>query len=222
MVDAVSIQEKVNKGFGKAAQKLGDSYNWYRPAAGAGAPIVSGNLQGTILAQFANDKGLQFTSPSTFKTAETWYGFTNNMDNLLAGDYFVGEMGTLFVTDIERFVSLHCVWCNRTISIGRASSTLSPGSSTNYSGQAVVDTAPVLTNWPVSLRLPGMRTRDPKMKLPSDAQTSLYMALLPPSATPEILWNDIVTDDLGQRYVVNAIEQSPLGSRLMLDMWPPG
>jgi len=235
MATVTSIQQKINKGFAKAATVLGDEYQWYRPS-GVNIPVSITNYMGVTKAQFAQDKGLTFTAPADFTTADRWYAFTQVDALLEPGDYLVGQQGTYFITDIERFVSIHAVWTNRVINLGRLSSTLTPGANGGYSGADISNPTPILTQWPVSLRVPGNsgRARDPKMGLPTDALTQFYLIILPPSATQQIInaglgisaeaailkWNDLITDDLGRTYVVNGIEITPLGTRLVVEMWP--
>ncbi len=222
MTNVNLIQSRINKGFNKAATILGDSYNWYRPN-GITNPIVTANSLGTLSAQFASDKALMFTQPALYRNADTWYGFTSNMAGMLPGDYLVGHLGTIFVTDIERFVSLHCVWCNRVVTIGRANDSVAAGAPGGYSGEAIADTqTTVISSWPMSLRVPGnsMKSRNPKMDLPSDSLEQFYLGLLPPSVPVNINWNDVVTDDLGSRYAVNGVEITPMGTRLTLERWP--
>lgn len=222
MANVLSIQNHINKGFSKAGRILGDQYDWYRPN-GNGNPIVARNYIGTVPAAFANDKGLMFTSPSVWSTAITWYGFHDKFGQAEPGDYFVGQMGTLFVTDIERFVSLHCVWTNRVVNVGRAlQSPLTAGVGAAYGGASVNALEPVLTSWPAALVVPGNsgRARDAKMDLPSDALVQFYLVLLPPQVGDFVQWNDIVSDDLGRRYGIHGIEPSPMGLRLMVEMWP--
>ena len=231
MANAAMIQSRINKGLSKAGRILGTRYAQYRPVD-ATAPIVQSNLVAYVTAAFSNDWQLMFQRPSLYHSSDTWFGFMNSQTGPLPGggvqpgDYFIGEQGTLFATDAtsERFVALHFVWCNRTINIGRALDALpSGGVSSGYSGQSVQNLTSVLTQWPCSLRIPGTsgRARDAKMKLPSDALEVFYAVLLPPLPVPfPIKWNDIVSDDLGRNYVVNGIEQTPLGTRLAVEMWP--
>lgn len=233
MANSALIQSRINKGLAKAARILGDQYAQYRPNVNSNPPIAQGNLLQYVKAAFANDKKLMFDAPALYHNADTWYGMVASMQGqdsgggVQPGDYFVGPMGTIFVTDAtsERFVALHCIWCNRTINVGRALDSLPAGGSTTYSGESILpaDLTPIMTQWPCSFRIPGTsgRARDAKMKLPTDALELFYAVLLPPlPGSYPVEWNDIVTDDLGRTYVINGIEQSPQGTRLSVEQWP--
>lgn len=219
MVNAAYIQSKVNYGLGKAAIAAGDPYAWYRPQS-ATAPVGPLSLLGTIQANFAQDPGLTFARPSQYGKG-SWYGMFDPT-YVQPGDYMIGELGTFFVTDIERFNPPQCVWCNRTVSIERAAAAIGPGGSTDYGGSSVQNPATILSGWPVSelLMSTGSKMTPTGMQLPSDAKLPAAVVLIPSFAGVPVQWNDIIVDDLGHRYTVSMSELTPLGWRLTAEMWP--
>ncbi len=222
MVNAASVQNKINFGFIKTAKVIGDTYNWYRPAQ-AITPIGASSLLGTALAQFAQDPFFVFYKPADFPVAHRWYGTFSIQDTLQAFDYFVGHGGTFYNLDIERFVAVECIWCNRTVTVARPAENLILGTDPNYGGESVEFPEIILQGWPVSLRLlgSGMKMRGTDLNLPSDAPLGGYQMFIPPLAGAMLQYNDIVTDDLGRRYVISSLETSPLGWRVSMEMWPP-
>jgi len=219
VVSGAYVQSKVNYGLGKTAAALGDAYQQYRPAAPL-APIGSGSLIGAINAQFAADPALAFAHPSQYGKP-AWYGVFDPT-NVRAGDYLVGILGTFFAADIERFTSLMCIWCNRTISVIRAVAPQTPGASTAYGGETSANEQTILSGWPASvLQLSsGSKMVNVGMRIPTDSGAGGYSILLPSLAGTPVRWNDIIVDDEGTRYSVAGNELSPLGWRLTATQWP--
>ena len=221
MVDIALIQKHINKGYSKVGVVLGDEYAWYRPTNPL-SPIGPASQQGSMLAQFAPDAQFNYYRPPDFPTAERWYGAFQEQSIVLAGDYFVGLKGTFYITYFGRISALQCIWCNRTVSVGRALGTLATGASSLYGGESVVDTETILEGWPASVRQLGsvMKMRGAEMKLPSDAPLGAYGIYLPNLPGTPIQWNDIVQDDTGRRYVISTLELTELGWRISAEMWP--
>lgn len=220
MVNAVQIQNKINFGYKKVAKVTGDQYDWFRPNL-ALAPIGAESYIGTIQAQFATDFGMHFIRPAEFSSAAIWFGSFNPQPPS-PGDYVIGEMGTFYVMDVERFTAVQCIWCNTQVSLTRASSSLPAGASPTYWGEEATDGSPILTGWPASVRQlgSGMKMRGTGMGLPSDAPLPAYQILLPPSLPVPVNWNDFVTDGNGRKFVASTVESTPLGWRISAEMWP--
>jgi hypothetical protein len=221
MANITLIQRHINRGYSKVGVVLGDVYSWYRPTDPQN-PISSVSLLGTMLAQFSPDAQFNYYRAADFATADRWYGAFQKQKDIQAGDYFIGLNGTFYLTYFGRISPLQVVWCNRTVTVGRMFNDMPTGASTEYGGQTVQNTTPILTSWPASVRQlgSGMKMRGTEMKLPSDAPLGAYGIYLPNLPGTPIEWNDVLQDELGRRYAISTLEETQLGWRISAEMWP--
>jgi hypothetical protein len=219
MATGAFIQAKINYGGAIAARQIGDPYEQYR-AYGTGAPIAPANLLGFLQAQFGADPALKFARGQTYGKP-FFYGVVD-ISVLNPGDYLVGLLGTFFVCDIERFSPGMFVQANRTVTISRMQSEVSPGLQTQYGGNVQADDTPVITSWPAAIMNMGSKGAANAMQMPNDSKLGTMNVLLPVSVPVTLFVNDIVTDDLGNQYAVSAAELTALGWRLTVDMWKQG
>jgi hypothetical protein len=70
-----------------------------------------------------------------------------------------------------------------------------------------------MAGWPASI-LRGGRGEGGMAKLPDDLKASGWDILMPAWAGLELVTSDIVADDLGRRFGIEAAELTPLGWRL--------
>ena len=218
MVDYSLIQARVDRGYAKAASVLGAPYQQYRavgPDNPTVTPLASLNVWITTDAALKGGMPMTFGKPQCFAAIER--------DNLQVGDYLIGQLGTFFVTSVDYPSPVALIYCNRTVSIARAQDALQPGANTQRFGTAIQTAQPFMTGWPAALTQlgGGSKMTSTGMNLPTDAKAPGVAILLPVSA-PQIRFNDLVTDDLGQSAMVASAELSPLGWRLTGEMQPAG
>lgn len=205
------VTRKIDRGFRKAATILGDPYSWYRASAALQPALSAGNLQGTLDAQFATDPGFTFARPSQYGKP-SWYALVDPT-NVLAGDYFTGLLGTFFIADIERIAPAQAVFCNRVVTLWRPQQQTATGLN-GYGGNTLAGQTKTLDQWPASLLQRG-RQRTGETRLPGDTYDPMHYLLLPASpAGVTFESRDLVTDDLGERYVVVSTELTLLGWRM--------
>lgn len=218
MVDYALIQARVDYGYAKAASALGAPYQQYRasePDNPTSTPLGSLNVWATT------DAALKGTTPPQFGKPQ-WYAAVDR-NGLAVGDYLVGQQGTFFVSTLDYPSPVGLVFCNRIVSIARALDSLQLGANTQRFGTSIQTAEPFMTCWPASLLQLGSGSKmvSTGMNLPSDSKVPGISVLLPVTA-PQIRFNDLVTDDLGQRYLVSSVELSALGWRVTGEMQPPG
>ena len=209
-MDGVKLQSKLWKGYGKAALRIGTPYAVYRPS-GATNPIVSGNLITTIPAAFTIHGAGQykFDKPSDYKDALFHGLFDATM--LHQGDYLVGSSGTYFISAFDPIKPILCVNASRTLTISRQNTIAAPGSSnvatlvTAYSGDTIANETAIYQSWPGVLAYVD-KSMWPAVQLPADTTKPGGWKILLPAIPgfPAIMENDIVTDDSGKRYQVDA------------------
>lgn len=221
-MSGAALETLYNLGYSLTSQVLGSTYSQYRPTA-ATAAIVSGNLLGTMSAWLTTDPALKGPG-QPLPGKPLWYGAFDR-SNVDVGDYLVGPDGTFFVASLVYPGAPMLVWCNRTLTLQRAVGTLplGPAGAGSYGGTSVQNPVTVLTAWPGSLlqMSSGSKMAPTGMSLPSDAKLPGVSIMLPPlPAGLSVEWNDIVVDEVGQRYSVAMTELTPLGWRLTAEMWP--
>jgi len=225
-MNAAEIQAKVFYGYAKAAQYIGSIYQFYRPGTpppptdqtswdASGATWDSGgswDQPGNFLFSLPvslNAEDMKYSKPRGYAKA-TWYALVDGT-NLLPGDYFVGPMGTFFVAALQSLLPILVVQCNRVISLFRPQIETGIGAQ-GYGGNTTANETPVFQGRPCSI-LQGTKGEKAEGNLPGDTR-SPWWSILMPYAGAAILQDDIITDDLGRRYVVSSAELSALGYRI--------
>lgn len=218
MVDYSLIQTRIDHGYAKAASVLGPFYQQVR-ATGPDNPMATplANLNAWI----TTDPMLKGGMPLTFGKPQCFAAIER--DNLQVGDYLVGQLGTFFITSIDYPSPVALIYCNRSISIARAQDTLKPGANTQRFGTSIQTAQPFMTGWPASVlqMSSGSKMASTGMNLPTDSKVPAMTVLLP-TTTPVIRFNDLITDDAGQRYMIASTEFSTLGWRLTSELQPAG
>lgn len=210
-MDGATLQGKIYRGYAKAAQKIGQSYNLFRPVSAA-APL--GNQVGTVTAALDSAPSYGFKAPNEYGDA-TWFALVDDATTQ-AGDYLINGSGAYFIAGKQFLLPVIVVECNRSLRISRQAvqggvGAVGYGGLTGANESVVLGAANAL--WPASILLGG-RSQKPDTKLPSDAKQAGWRLLLPPSVPVVIMAGDIAQDDLGRRYMVDAAELTDLGWRL--------
>jgi hypothetical protein len=188
MVSAVTINNKVNYGFAKAAAALGFPYSWYRPGTVPGIPIQDGNLLGTVTAYITTDASLKSTVPPE-NNKPIWFGA---YDTTLTqpGDYLVGQQGTYFIATEFLPSPPSLVYCNANLTVQRdGGSTPSPQARFG----SLLNPTILAQDFPGWLMSAERRTT-PELAMPGDVPLPSANIMLPVSVTSEILRGDIILD----------------------------
>lgn len=207
-MDGATINAKVWAGYGKAAKVIGTTYAHYRPS-GANTPLAAGNRLADLPVSL-NAEDPRFARPNVYGKA-TWYAIVDGAQ-MQVGDYIVGIEGTLFVAALQQLLPIFMVDCNRTVSILRPAQQAGVGAQ-GYGGDTAATEIPLMAGWPASV-LQGTKGERNDVGLPGDVKTPWWAILLPHAAGVALRTSDIVTDDLGRRYVISSAELTDLGWRL--------
>ena len=208
-MDAATLQNRIYKGYGKAALRLGYMTDIYRPVNGTN-PMQQGNKIASINASF-NAEDMTYGKPNKYGKA-TWYGlFDGTLTQV--GDYLVNEQdGTFFIAAQQTALPILLVSCNRTINVLRPQQQTGVGA-VGYGGNTDATETALMTAWPASV-LQGTKGEKGDVSLPGDVRNPWWAILLPHYAGVTLRSADIVTDDLGRRYVISSAELTDLGWRL--------
>ena len=204
------MQAKVYRGYAIAAAKIGLTFSQYRPL-GTTAAIASGNLLRTLPASF-NAEDMKYGRPNKYGKP-TWYCLADGT-LLQPGDYMVGA-GTYFIAAMQPLLPILAVECNRTVSLYRPQQQAGVGA-VGYGGNTAANQTPLVQDWPASLLQAAKAASNP-INLPGDAKQASWALLMPAIPGGVVIKNDdVVTDDLGSRYLVYSAELTDLGWRMQL------
>lgn len=217
-MDGPTLQGKVYGGYAKAALRVGLPYGIYRPTIAA-SPLASGNLISTTNAAFTvhSSSGFNFDKPRDYEKA-TFHALLDGTQTKV-GDFLVsaGNPGPFFIAGMDPLVPLLAILCNRVVTVATPGpSGFTPGYSATYAGTigapSQTNEAPIVTAWPAAI-LQGARSVSDKI-LPGDVGRGMWTVLLSAYPGASIRGGDIISDDIGNRYVVRTSELTSLGWRL--------
>jgi hypothetical protein len=202
------LQDRISRGLGVAARKIGVRTDAFRPA-GTANPLAPANRFLRLQAAFSAMDG-QFSKPSAYGAA-LWQGVFDSAYTK-PGDYLVQDMGTWFVAAQQHLLPALCVRTNRTVSFSRAAAPASSGVNA-YGGLTTSTTTQLVTGWPANVLGVAGGGR-PEAGLPTDGAIPYWTVLLPAPTGVLLRPADIMTDDLGRTATVAAAELTDLGWRL--------
>ena len=199
-MDERTLQDRMSKGMGVAARRVGCLFDLYRPA-GIVRPVSPGNRVMTLSAAFKPSGGRAGVAYGQ----SLWSG-TFDSSYTQTGDYLANASETYFLASQLPGLDVRCVRTNRVVSIVRPM----PATQGGYSGFFSTPGDVVVTDWPACLLASGGQADSGRVGETRFGGWTLLLPALP--AVPQIA--DVVSDDLGGAYVVGSAEQSVLGWRL--------
>ncbi|MRW88864.1 hypothetical protein GJ699_02580 [Duganella sp. FT80W] len=203
-----SVQEKLYKGYAKAALKLGQQYDLYRPTA-ADYPVAPAQLVATVMASF-NPQDMKYGSAGDY-AKPGWYCLTDGRLTKV-GDYLVNGAEVYFIAAQQLALPIDAVRCNRVATVTRPKQQSGAGAQ-GYGGSVVADEVALMTQWPCSI-LQGTKGEKTEANLPADIRSPWWAILLPAWPGVVLRSTDVITDDLGRRYTVSSAELTDRGWRL--------
>jgi hypothetical protein len=197
------IQARLLKGYGKAAKKIGFSYDVYRSATLID-PLAASNQIATVMASFTTGSTYgAFNRPS----APYWTTYVDATD-LQKGDWLTNGELTYYIADIQQLLPIPSVGCTTQISIVR------PGYEVHTGGGYGTKDVVIASNLPVF-----MTNKKDKSTSPDWFTSNTDSA----SAMPEWSFNinartegdvrahDIIIDKMGTRYEITSLAFSSFG-----------
>jgi hypothetical protein len=215
-MDAARINAKIYAGRGKAAIRIGKTYNFFRPMV-ADDPLAFAYMT-TFMALNAADNS--YAKPSLYGKGVWFADF--DASTAEGGDYICSPDGcdVYFLAAKQSLLPLAVVECNRRVSLTRppviAAGTVG---AVGYSGLCDADgeTEVIIgaaSPWPCSILIGG-RSGGKTSSLPGGSQIQPGWQILLPVTLPATVNNgDRLTDDLGRIYIVNAAEFTDMGWRI--------
>lgn len=207
-MDGARLQTVIHKGYRIAARNIGRPFTLYRPSSATSVIAVGNIVAVDVLASFAS-YGNQFQ----FGRPDAHEDFKNNglfdADLVMVRDYLVGPVGTWFVASKEPIKPPLCVRCDRTVSVYRLGGDCGGLGLGSYGGATQDSEAPIMTGWPAAVQMQG---KTPSQgDLPASQGGATFAVYLPEWPGVVLKASDIIRDDLGNRYAIQAVELGELG-----------
>ncbi len=201
-MDGITLQDRINRGMGTAARRIGSIYSVYRPRD-VSPPIKPASRIIKLFAAFG--AGTQSFKGTLGYGGQTWVG-TFDAAYTMPGDYLCGCSATYFIASQKPLLPIQCVRANAIITISRTANI----STTPYSGFVIESATPILCSWPARLWVLHAATRG----APPESKFGTWVILLPTlPICPQV--EDVITDDMGRSYSIAAAEKSDLGWRFL-------
>jgi hypothetical protein len=205
-MDATQIADRIGRGLGVAARRIGLPHDLYRPA-GPLRPLGPEQRVIRLHAAF-NAESPGFTRPAGWGKVGRFGVFDTAYTRV--GDYLYGPSGTFFIAAQDGLSPPLLVVCNRTLDLARTQPTQPrPGAlAAGYAGG--LQEQRLLEGWPASvIAAGGSGNGGPQTELRRPGWTVLLPVL--PVALRS---GDRMTDDFGRTLIVQSAEQTTLGWRL--------
>lgn len=210
-MDPSLLRDRVQRGNGVAARRLGSIHDVLRPD-GSGPPLARANRVLRLHASF-NAEDETYRRPQAFGRSVWWGVFDSAYTR--PGDYLVGRDAAYFVAAQQELLPVQCVRTNCVLTGVRPLGSSRAGVS-DYGGVQDDASAQLFERWPASLLMGGGGGKD---SLPGSAGAASWIVLLP--CLPVALQSsDLLHDQAGGLYLVEAAESSDLGWRLRVRSTP--
>jgi hypothetical protein len=207
-MDGATLQNRIYKGYGKAAAKIGINHDLYRPR-GTQFPLIGSNKLATLPVSF-NAEDFKYSRPNKYGKP-TWFAVMDGTQTQV-GDYLKGSSGTFFIAAQQALLPILAVECNRIINVQRPQQQRGVGAQ-GYGGDTDANETMLMQEWPASI-LQGTKGEKSETRLPGDVRMAWWAILLPSAPGVTIRSDDIITDELARRYIVSSAELSDLGWRI--------
>jgi hypothetical protein len=191
--------------YGYIAKRTGQPHAFTRPNS------AISNAQSPYLTQYASfNQDFGYSKPNKYGVA-TWCGvFDGTQCNV--GDVISGPAGVYFIAAMQYTLPIYCVQCNRTISVLRVTPDSGVGIG-SYGGNTAENEVVLMSGCPASI-LQGTKGEANDAKLPGDVRTPWWAILFPTFDGVVLRTSDIITDDIGRRYIISSAELTDMGWRI--------
>jgi hypothetical protein len=209
-METYRLQDAVSRGLGRAALRLGESYDAFRPTDPF-APITPRSFFLRLDAAFHGED--QTWHRSARYGVPVWFGVYDSAYTQ-PGDYLVGPLGIFFIAAQPPLLPPVCVQTNRILSVARPDGALNAGLNA-YGGVTAGSETVLLRDWPASMLAAG--TGQGADELPGDTAAGRWIVLLPALRGDRgvvLRPRDILTDETGAIATITQAECTALGWRL--------
>lgn len=208
-MDAATLQNRIYKGYGKAALRVGYLAELFRPND-ATAPLAEANKVGMLHASF-NAEDMGYKKPIKYGDPTVFGLFDGSVTQ--PGDYLrTSQDGTFFIAAQQTALPILLIKCNAVADFIQPQKQSGVGA-LGYGGTTTDNQTPVMTNWPCAIHAASKGDRM-DMVLPGDTKTPWFNIYVPAILAVTLRAGDIVKDNLNRRYTISSAERSDLGWRI--------
>ena len=210
-MDGATLQQKIYKGYAKAALRLGLEYTIYRSADGQN-PIQAPNIVGTTLVSPTTT--WSYNIPKKYGDA-TWLMLLDGRVTEV-GDYLIGPNNrTFFIAGMQHLLPILGVLCDRVVSVKRPISPTGHGyvGHSGYEDSNPDTDTPLLEECPAAFLKSSRGEKNP-VKIPTGDKMPWYAVFLPAWSNVFLRNGDIITDNNEQEFVISDNEHTELGWHL--------
>lgn len=211
-MDVTALQAKVYAGYAKAAERLGYAYAVYRPS-GPDSPMDPGNVIVPALnATFTSASTQDFNFNRSNDREVPDYHCMADMTGLAAGDIFVNDdWGIYFLIALDPLLPPRAIRSTQLVSVTRPAAQAGFGAQP-YGGSVPATEVPVMSGgWPAAVLTVKARGEGSEVNLPGDVRTPGYTIYMPYLPGTLIRSSDIITDELGRRFIISSAELTDQG-----------
>lgn len=209
-MNQAGVQAKIDYGYGKVAQILGQSCQWYRASA-SDTVIDPTTLKGSVNILINPDPKFLGVKPNLYAHPEVAAAFDRT--GALAGDVYVtADNQVYFLAAVQPLLASYLINCNHTINVYRPGQDTTTPSADYYGGNVSGTGLPILLNWPASI-LQGTKG-EVDTGIVGATRTPWVAILFPAFGDIQIDTNDLLIDETNERYQISSTELTDLGWRL--------
>lgn len=208
-MDAATLQNRIYKGYDKAAQRIGINFTIYR-ASTAINPLDPANAHGSIMASF----NVSWSYERANKYGNAVWQLVADGTLLQPYDYLKSTDQTYFVAGMQLTLPMLAVSCNQTVTIKRQTGPTGVGYQ-GYSGYDDTTAQTIYQNCPASY-LQGTRGTQSDVNLPTDVKMPWFIVLIPYLGNQTIQTGDFLQNSNGINHIISSAELTDLGWRLTI------
>ena len=211
-MDGRKLQDRLHRGLGTAARRIGHSADAFRPS-GTSNPLSKGNHFLRLHAAFIPARG--GTNYTNLYGDPFWIGVFD-ASYTRPGDYLDHEATIFFIASQKPMLPVLCVETNAVLSISRPLIQLNAASNP-YGGYTLGGSTILVDHWPASV-LSETKAGASTSNLPTDQAAPYWNILLPAIDHTLLVPGDIISDNLDRTGVIVSSELTDLGWRLSAKM----
>jgi hypothetical protein len=226
-MDGGLLDQHVQYGYAKCAQKVGSNFNVFRPTSPIN-PLASGNNIGVGLG--SANQSWDYMKANRYGNAVWNFIVNNQFANAMnpvpilraqVNDYFVGiadefddvdDNSTYFIMAMQFLMPPQAVKCNDVLTLLRPTQGVGAGYQ-GYAGYTPATSEIIMQNIPASVLGKGRGEKSP-VNLPTDSKEPTWIVLLPNIDGTVIRIGDIFLNSINEDFVVTENELTELGWRL--------
>jgi hypothetical protein len=211
-MDGATLQARIYKGRGRAAQYIGQPCDIYRPN-NPSSPFSNQIARLNVALNAADQKYLK---PNLYNKP-VWFADCDGR-KLQTGDYIVriSDGATWFIAAMQQLLPIVAIDCNASVKVRRQAPSTTFGAEP-YSG--IIAPSYILgtvdSPWPASI-LMGTRALA-AVGLPADVKEAAWRVLLPSSVPLTLLAGDRLDDDKARSYWADSAELTDMGWRIAVN-----